>query len=145
MIEQGTIVGLRNHVARIALKTEDECEHCFAQHMCGLGRDGLRYIEIEDTLGTQIGDVVEIYSPSQNVLLFAFLVYMAPLIMLLVGYMLGKGLSGSEHIGTVTAILALIGSFLGLRFVDKRIDKRIAKGATLHPVIKRVIVKESSE
>jgi len=138
VIEQATVVELRGQRAKIALRSEDECEHCFAQHMCNLGHDGVRYLDIENTLGAQIGDAVEVYLPSQNVLLMAFLVYMVPLIMLLAGYLLGNGLSGSEHIGTATGVLALIGSFLGLRFIDKR----IAQQARWNPVIRRVLAKD---
>jgi sigma-E factor negative regulatory protein RseC len=137
--EQGTVVEVRDHQAKIELRPGDECAHCCAGFMCKSGNGGLRYFEVENAAEAQIGDVVEIYLPSQNVFLSAFLVYIVPLIALVAGYVIGKAASGSENVGIIAAVLALVAAYLSLRVVDSR----VARASKWRPVMRRVIARGS--
>ena len=137
MTEQGTIVEVRDRLAKVQLSPGEECAHCCAGHMCRSGSGGLRYFEVQNAAGAQIGDLVEIHLPSHNVFLSALLVYIAPLAMLVAGYAIGKGVSGSEHVGIAAAVFALVGAYLSLRVVDRR----MARGTRWHPVVRRVIAR----
>lgn len=104
--------------------------------MCRLGGEGgLRHFELENAAQAQVGDLVEVHFPTPKVFLSALLVYIVPLIMLVAGYVIGQGLSGSEEVGMVAGVLALVAAYMGLRVVDRR----LARAAGWHPVMGRVV------
>lgn len=125
MIEEiGTVVELRGkHLVMVLCQKSSMCEHCATSGACHIGDDGrARMVEARNPLGAAIGDRVRVAVSTRSFLQSGFLVYIAPLIALVIGAVVGKlvgeRLSGGPNPDLLSAIFGiffLVGSFLLLK------------------------------
>lgn len=83
-------------------------------------------VNLENSIGAKIGDLVEIRGQGNTILKYTFLIYMVPFAMLVAGLVMGiskfksMGYENYELYGFLTGIVSLFLSFGLLKLVDNR-------------------------
>lgn len=113
MNDDGTALVL--HIRKSACS--GDCHKCAG---CGAVQEKM-LLSVENTIGAEVGDMVTISANSKTVLLSAVVLYMMPVILFFVGYLLGAQLVFSE------GLFGCLGFVLGIVFAvvyDRKILAR---------------------
>ena len=87
MTERGVVSKVKGNKATVRFERQSACDKC---HMCAVTKDGMKVeIVIENTLGANEGDCVEVEMGEKYVLTAATIVYVIPLILTGVGIGIG--------------------------------------------------------
>ncbi len=130
--ESGTVVELRGkHVALVICKKSSFCKNCASMESCHIGSDNRTMsVEAQNNLGAQVGDSVKIQTSSKHFLQSSFLLYILPLVGLVAGALLGKGLgerfAGGMDPDLLSALMGtgfLVGAFLLIKIASRAIPK----------------------
>lgn len=122
--ENGTVVELKGKtIAVVMCRKSSLCDNCATNGSCMLGEDGhTRLIEVRNDLGAEVGDHVRIATTTKSFLQSSFLLYIAPLIALVIGALLGKATGEKVDLGldpnmlsAIFGVFFLCGSFAILR------------------------------
>ena len=73
----------------------------------------------DNALGAAVGDTVTVETASNRVLLYAFLAFIAPLLLSLIGYFAGRVAFGSERGGLFAALGLFAAAFIALALYSK--------------------------
>ena len=135
---------LGNNVKQIEVSRETACEGCSQQgscHACIMLGDSKKNRAMRtkafDPLGAQVGDRVEVETESSTVIKYAAEVFLLPIILGAVGYLLGESLGAkiSESIGR---FLPLICSLVGFAAAFAYVKLVPAKRAEMNCDVKIV-------
>jgi sigma-E factor negative regulatory protein RseC len=120
--ELGEVVELKNKIAKIKFTRSSSCGKCTA---CGMTKDQKEVIiNVKNTNEANIGDFVDIEIETKKAMVSSAIAYVFPLIMLIVGVVLGYVLVNSGVIdGDKEVIGALFG--IGLTFVSYLIIRNL--------------------
>ena len=136
MTEVGSVVSVNDDAAVVAMRMSGACKKCGLCMSSSDGKDVLLLARNE--AGAKIGDSVEIEISSGRVLMAAFVVYLVPVVMTVVGFLVGSAVSGgSEESGLpiVLAVVFLVVSFLAVWLYDLRVRKGERREATVTRVL----------
>ncbi len=142
MTETGHVISVSGDSAIVAMRMSGDCKKC---GLCMKSSDGKElHLLARNEVDAAQGDVVEIEISPGRVLVAAFAVYMIPVLMTIVGFVVGSSLAeGSEEsflpIGLAMAFL--VTSFVIVWLFDRRIRKTDRKDA----VIRRVLSEDEVE
>ncbi len=129
MTERGVVVKLKGR-AVVRFDRRGACDKC---RMCAVTRDGMKVEAlVENILGANVGDFVEVEMGERFVLTAAVIVYIIPLV--LVGLGVGIGSLFSQTTQLVLAVGGLIAGFLTAYLLDRFV---IRKKKGFAPVMKR--------
>lgn len=132
MVEKGKVIELQDVNARVNVEPSDACKHCSACHICYPSGKS-RVIEVENSMGAHIGDIVYI-EISDKVGFFAlFLVFVLPVLLGLIGVLVGVGYNE-----TYAILFGVAGLATGLG-IAKIINDRISKKRDFLPRIVDII------
>jgi len=132
MEETGTVVELRpGGTAMVLCRKGSACGHCSAADKCEMGRDsGERLVETRNQVGADVGDQVRISISSRTFLKSSFLVYIVPLIVLVIGAVLGGQLSAwigkdldPNLLSAAFGIAGLVISLLVIRGYNRKLER----------------------
>ncbi len=133
MIEEtGTLVELKGkRTAVVMCKKSSLCENCATHSNCMLGDDGrTRLIEVQNSLGANVGDQVLIATTTKSFLQSSFLLYIAPLIALVIGAASGKLIGENldtnldpNLLSAIFGVFFMIGSFVLLRVGSRALSQ----------------------
>lgn len=140
MQEQGRVVGVHGRLAKVALQPKGACRSCGAKGFCAASGGALRYLDVENTQGAQVGDIVQIEVRSTGVIIAVLAVFVWPIVMALVGYGIGSTLGGTEGMGIVGTLLGLMLGMASLHLIERRWGKR----RSLRPVIARIVHRDAN-
>ena len=135
---------LGNNIKQIEVSRETACEGCSQQgscHACIMLGDSKKNRAMRtkafDPLGAQVGDRVEVETESSTVIKYAAEVFLLPIILGAVGYLLGESLGAkiSESIGK---FLPLICSLVGFAAAFAYVKLVPAKRAEMNCDVKIV-------
>ena len=130
----GTVVRTDGGRAVVRIAAGDECGSCPAKCHCMSGDGMEREIAAVNDAGAHIGDTVAFEAHQGTVILSAALVWIAPIIAMIVGYLVAERFASG-----VWPIAAALG-FLAASFVLLRlIDHAVAGGTAFYPRIVRVL------
>lgn len=130
MKQQGIVVSIKGNNAEVKFKRESACGgNCGS---CG-GCDNFRTVTAVNSVNAKEGDSVEIETPSKTVLGAAMAVYVIPLAVLIIGYVLGNAIFKSEGFGILFGFAFMAASYIIISLVSKK-HKKIYQ-----PVICRII------
>jgi len=126
--EEGLVLALLDHQrAMVLVQKSGACAHCSAATACGAAESGQsRQVEASNPLQARVGDRVRVAVSTRAFLGASFWLYVMPLLALVGGGMLGQlvavhfGLD-AERLSAIMGTLGLIGSFLLLRFIGRRL------------------------
>lgn len=132
--KEGIVIDTTGNMAKVKLTRHGECNNC---GMC----PGENYLvlDVNNELGAKPGQHVNIEVQETNMLKAAFIVYMIPLVLTLLGYILGVRLASVfvlpvKEFGTGTALAA----FVIAVFYIKVYDKATNSNRKMQPVITNI-------
>lgn len=130
MRETGCVVSVKDDAAIVAMPTSKECESCGACLLAGEGKEVL--LLARNAAGAAEGDTVEVEIASGRVVAAAFVIYVLPILLTIVGFFVGSAIAGgSEDSGLpiMMAVVFLVASFVGVWMYDlrlRRVERRQA-------------------
>ena len=138
MTERGVVVKVKGKRATVRFDRRSACDSC---HMCAVTRDGMKVeVVIENTLGANVGDFVEVEMAQRFVLTAAVIVYLIPLVLVALG--VGVGVVFSELVQVILAVAGLVVGFVIAFLLDKFV---IRKKKGFSPVMKSFCLQTADE
>lgn len=138
MTERGVVAKVKGKRATVRFDRRSACDSC---HMCAVTKDGMKVeVVVENTLGANVGDFVEVEMGEKFVLTAAAIVYVIPLV--LTGAGIGFGTLINELAQILMAFGGLIIGFV-IAFLLDRFVIRKKKG--FHPTMKSICPKTPQE
>jgi sigma-E factor negative regulatory protein RseC len=134
--EIGCVVSVKDDAAVVAMPMSGACEKCGMCMMSGDGREVM--LLAKNQAGAGDGDTVEIEISAGRVVASAFLIYMVPVVMTIVGFLIGNAFTrGAEDsvLPIVMAIVFLVGSFIVVGLYDLRLRRSERREATVIRVL----------
>lgn len=140
MRETGMIVNIENGLAKVQIKRHTACGDCGA---CQIGHEKLVMETFaKNPVSAKIGDQVEIETETTNILKASLIIYTFPLIMFIIGSLLGYTLANNfdiykwnNYIGFGVGILFTLISYM----IIKKNEKRFIKDKAFQPIICKIV------
>ena len=88
--------------AEVSLNRTSACAKC---GLCSFNEKGTLTLQVMDEIGVAEGDLVEIYLPESSVIAASILVFILPIIVFFIGYLLRGLLFGSAILAAYLAFL----------------------------------------
>ena len=139
MITKATVLKTENNKALVRAIRKSACEGCEGCSEKGschaeilLSDAPKSYeLEVDNYVGAEAGDVVEVQSQNNSVLLFAVIVFVLPVIASIAAYAVSSALLGEQYsvISSVVSFTAvfLICAFISNKLVSKYSQNKISK------------------
>ncbi|AFS78734.1 sigma-E factor regulator, RseC/MucC family [Gottschalkia acidurici 9a] len=125
MQQKGYVVKADDEMAQVIIKRESACGH--SCDTCGGGCSSPSIsLNIENKLGAKTGDYVLIESKSSTILKSAFIAYIIPLILMIIGVSIGMkvfnnmGYENYETLSFLTGLVFVVISYFLLKYVDNK-------------------------
>ncbi len=132
MIETGIVVSVENEAAVVSMPMSGGCKNC---GICIVGEDGHDVLLLaKNGLGAVQGDTVDIEISSGKVVSAAFIIYMVPVFLTILGFVVGNWITGGAEeavLPIVLAVIFLVLSFAGVALYDARVRKTETHEATV--------------
>lgn len=110
IIEKGVVISSGNGHAEIALIQTGACEECSAKIFCKPSEKAdKKIIEADDPFGVKVGDEVQIEIAGEEILKASFTLYGIPLLLILVGIIIGMSIFSNTALPELFAFLFSIG------------------------------------
>lgn len=117
--ETGRVIRIEGQQAIVAMNRHSACAHC---GICTAGSQDKMEITADNTLGSQVNDLVKVAVSGAVILKSAFIVYIIPLFGLVLGYFVGRRVGG-EKLGVVMGVSGVGLVLYGLHYYDRKIKK----------------------
>jgi sigma-E factor negative regulatory protein RseC len=127
--EIGEVISKEKDYVNVRLPKKAACGHC---HGCSLSSDSNYMVtQASDTLGAKVGQKVKLEIADLSPLKYGFILYIAPLLLFLTGYLLtewvGKRLALTtdtiQGLGIIIGFVLLALPFIGLLLVNRKKKK----------------------
>jgi len=141
--EEGIIIKVNDTTAMVKTKQMTACESCAEKDTChstgGGGSSKIMEVEAENTANAQLGDTVIVTFDSSRLFMLSFLLYVFPIIIMIVGALLGERVAENFN-GNPSTYSAIMGFafFFAAMAVVKLMDKRARKTGQFRPEIIKV-------
>lgn len=134
MKQTAEVLELQGENARISVRRSSMCEGCEKKGECGtscmagelLGAGKIMTVLASNEIGARVGDTVEVESESHTVLGYAALVFLFPILLCAVFYVLGRSLHLGETWAMLLGLVGFAAAFLVILVID-RLKKRKGK------------------
>lgn len=114
------VAKIKGNKATVRFDRRSACDKC---HMCATTKDGMKVeVVVENTLGANVGDYVEVEMGEKYVLTAAAIVYVIPLV--LIGAGIGIGTLINEFAQALFALGGLIIGFVIAILLDKLVIRK---------------------
>ncbi len=142
MTEVGRVVSVNDDAAVVAMHASGACEKC---GLCMASGDGKEILLLaRNEADASPGDAVEIEISPGRVLVAAFALYLLPVLMTILGFVVGSAVSGGSEESALPIVLAM--SFLVVSFLAVWLfDVKIRKADRRHATVKRVLSEEEAD
>ncbi|MCK5286745.1 MAG: SoxR reducing system RseC family protein [Thermodesulfovibrionia bacterium] len=142
MIEEtGIVTKIDGAMAKVAVQKRGACEGCAARGVCETSDDGME-IEAINSVQAQIGQTVKVSIKPQTYLKGTFFVYGIPLVVFIIGIIIGKNI-GEKYFKTISSdIVSFIVGFcvLFISFVVvKAWSKKAETKVEYKPIIEEIL------
>lgn len=141
MIEVGTVVAIRGDRVDISVGPSATCEGC---NVCSAGSSGAEMLmcDVVDTVGTSLGDRVEVVISESLRVQAALAIYVVPLGALFIGYLAGFLLGeriglDPDLVGAALGIGAATAGFMGARIRERM----LARSGRFAPRVRAIIAR----
>ena len=132
MKEIGHIISVKGDAAVVVVPTSGECERCGICMVASGGREAI--LLARNPVSAEEGDTVEVEVKAGKVIAAAFVIYMVPVIMTILGFVLGNTMTGGAQDADLPIVLAvafLAASFVGVWLYDRHLRKAERTQATV--------------
>lgn len=120
MTERGVVSKIKGNKATVQFERHSACDKC---HMCAVTKDTMKVeVTLDNTLGANVGDFVEVKMGERYVLTAAAIVYVIPLVLIGVG--IGVGTLINELAQVLMALGGLIIGFAIAILLDKFVIRK---------------------
>ena len=136
MTEVGRVVSVNGSAAVVAMTASGACEKCGLCLSSSNGREILLLARNEAR--AEPGDAVEVEIAPGRVLVAAFALYMLPVLMTIIGFLVGSAVSDwaeESSLPIVLSVVFLVVSFLAVWLVDRRLRKTERREGTVKRVL----------
>ncbi len=148
--ETGQVIKVEDNKIFVETAIKSTCKTCAAKPNCGTSSIAEAFAgksvinEVENDLGAQLSDLVEIGIPEETLVKGAFTIYMLPLLTMMISIGVTQfWLSRFIDIGEPQVILAaFIGGFAGFWFAQKKLS--LAEPEALQPKLLRIIPNQTA-
>lgn len=123
--ETGEVVEINGDLAKVLLHRNTSCDKCGA---CRMGGKPQIVIEVTNNINAKKGDVVILQMQPGFLFKAVFLMYTIPLLMLIIGFLvgqrvalnLGNKIDTSENVGIFSGFFFLAMSYSAIRWLDQK-------------------------
>lgn len=121
MTKEGIVAKSENGTLTVLIKTHNACDACRAE--CGghCDKAKLEVIEIENTLGAEKGDRVIVYSKTKRIMLYAFCVFVLPVVLTVICTLCLSSLTNSPLLLFASGVFVFILFFAILHLIFKNL------------------------
>jgi len=123
--EHGTVIKVEGDFALVEFRRDNECSRC---GLCQSSPGDPAAMLCRNPLHAVAGDTVKVETGSVQLLRGSAIIYLLPLLIMFIGYALGRRIS--EDIGVCSSILALILTFAAIRWYSLRYGMPLASEIT---------------
>lgn len=122
MYQKGIIKKTVKNIADVEIQRSTACGESCAS--CGLCPGRTAVVKADNAIGAKSGDTVILDMADQKVLGAAFLVYIVPVVVLIIGYFIGYAILKTEIYGAVTGFILMAVTFVIIMMFDKRLKNK---------------------
>ena len=142
MTEVGRVVSVNDDAAVVAMGKSGSCSKC---GLCMASSDGKEVLLLaRNEAGAGPGDTVVVEISAGKVLVAAFSLYMLPVLMTILGFVVGSAISDGSEESVLPIALAV--AFLVVSFVAVWLfDLKVRKTERRHATVMRVLSEEEAE
>lgn len=134
MKQKAEVLELKGKNALVSVRRSSMCEGCEKQGGCGtscaagnlLGASKTMTVLASNEIGACVGDTVEVESESRTVLGYAALVFLFPIILCVVAYLIGQAAGVGETGAMICGLVGFLAAFPVILVFD-RAKKKSAK------------------
>ncbi len=120
MTERGVVSKIKGGKATVQFERHSACDKC---HMCAVTKDTMKVeVTLDNTLGANVGDFVEVEMGERYVLTAAAIVYVIPLVLIGVG--IGLGTLINELAQVLMGLGGLVVGFVIAILLDKLVIRK---------------------
>lgn len=116
MKSNGKVIGINGNKIKLKMFKESSCAHCSG---CGDANKLARELDVTYDGEVEIGDIVTFELEDSKMLKIGFTVYIAPILMMILGYTISSKMGGAEKINVLVSFSFLVISFICLHIYDK--------------------------
>ena len=116
MKSSGKVTEVNGNKIKVKMFKESSCAHCSG---CGDANKLTRELDLFYNGEVEIGDIVTFELEDAKMLKIGFLVYILPIIMMLIGFVISSKMGNSEKTSVFISFGFLIISFICLHIYDK--------------------------
>lgn len=128
MRQFGTVVTLEGATATVSVRRHASCEKCGA---CGIGSRPTVEVLARNEIDASIGDSVIMELESRTVFIASAIVYVVPLVLMVLGLLLGPTVFGFLGVGVspdaasaVLGLTMLVLAFVAVHIYDRKVSPR---------------------
>lgn len=111
-------------VAEVQLMRQMDCKNCSNCDVCTQKPGTELLANAANTIGAQVGDMVEVESVAGSSIGIALIVYVVPCIFLFLGYFLGQAIGLTEMASVGVGAIGIVIGFLPAIMLNRVITKR---------------------
>jgi sigma-E factor negative regulatory protein RseC len=117
--ENGIVTRATTDTAWVTTTKSAACEGCTSKDSCGAGHHGSKEmtVSVKNTLGVALGDLVVIGMETRPMMVLSFLLYVFPIILLVIGALIGDSLAPVLGINESLAAMTLAFTFFAAAFL----------------------------
>ena len=147
MEQQGYIIEvIDKKTAKLKMQRHSACASCGKCATTSEKKDII--VEVDNTLGAQVGDKVKVNMETVNVLKAAAIVYIVPLVALLVGtigtYFVLDLLKISIYVETISGAFGLVSMLISFLILKKN-DNKFRDSREYIPIVTEVVLKQGTD
>ena len=116
MKSNGKVIGINGNKIKLKMFKESSCAHCSG---CGDANKLARELDVTYDGEVEIGDIVTFELEDSKMLKIGFTVYIAPILMMILGYTISSKMGGTEKANVLVSFAFLVISFICLHIYDK--------------------------
>lgn len=131
---EGVVISVKDNIAKVRVSRHGSCSNC---GMCP--GDNAAVMDVYNVLGAQPGQRVVLEIQENNMLSAAFIVYLLPLLVAVIGIVIGNAVAPLWHDNrSISAILFSLCLFVISVIFIKRYDNKLSHTKKMLPVITKV-------
>lgn len=127
MENKGIVRKIEGKNLYIELFRDSSCAHCSGCGQKDKTIADLYHYEVNEDIKINIGDLITFEINNKFILNLALLIYILPVILMILSYLVAAKLGASEGQGIFVSFTTLVVSFLGFYFFDKRSGSKLIK------------------
>jgi sigma-E factor negative regulatory protein RseC len=131
--ENGIVIEANASLAQIRGTRSGACQACSSKSTCGISDESDKevIVTVKNTLNVQKGDYVVVGMKSRPFLIVAFLLYVFPIILMIIGALIGNKIAlsigqASSLLSILTGVVFFVSSYIVIRRKSKTLSEHEA-------------------